>query len=79
MGQKVRGSNPDKGENPCDWKTLSFHPAVSGYLIQFREGPKLAEGEGWAPTSINYHMRCSDSKQITAATAYGIGLYFYSV
>ena len=52
MEQKVRGSNPDRGENPCDWKTLSVHPAVSGYLIQFREGSKAAEGEGWAPSSI---------------------------
>ena len=52
MGQKVWGSNPDRGENPCDWKTLSVHPAVSGYLIQFREGSKAAEGEGWAPSSI---------------------------
>ena len=43
--QKVWGSNPDRGENPCDWKTLSVHPAVSGYLIQFREGPKAKQKE----------------------------------
>ena len=52
MGQKVQGSNPDRGENPCDWKTLSVHPAVSGYLIQFTEGLMAAEEEGWAPSSI---------------------------
>ena len=52
MTQKVRGSNPNRGENPCDLKTLSVHPAVNGYLIQFREGSKAAEGEGWAPPSI---------------------------
>lgn len=46
MWQKVRGSNPDRGKNPCDWRILSVHPAVSGYLIQFRESSKAAEGEG---------------------------------
>ena len=70
MGQKVWGSNPDRGENPCDWKTLSVHPAVSGYLIQFREGSKAAKGEGWAPSSIMLCPGHGDSKQVTAATAY---------
>ena len=43
---EVMGSHPVRGENPCGWKTLSVHPAVNGYLIQFREGLKAAEGEG---------------------------------
>ena len=61
---------PNGGENTCDWKTLSVHPAVSGYLIQFGEGLKAAEGEGWAPSSIMLCPGHGDSKQVTAATAY---------
>ena len=33
-------------------KMSSFHPAVSRYLIQFREGSKAAEGEEWATSFI---------------------------
>jgi len=46
MAQNVRGSNPDRGEHPCDWKTLSIHQAVSGYLNQFIEGLKRQRKEG---------------------------------
>ena len=42
---KVTGSIPVRGENPCGWKTLSVHPAVNGYLIQFGEGTKGSDGE----------------------------------
>ena len=32
--QKVTGSSPTRAKN---WKTLTVHPAVNGYLIKFRE------------------------------------------
>ena len=50
--QKVTGSNPVRGEIPCGWKTLSVHPAMNKYLIQFKEGLKAAEGKGWAQPSM---------------------------
>ena len=37
-GAEGRGIEPRQRQNLCDWKTLSVHPAVSGYLIQFRGG-----------------------------------------
>ena len=69
MTRKVRGSNPDRGENPCDWKTPSVHPAANGYLIKFREGSK---GSGRRGMGSAFHMLCprhGDSLQVTAATA----------
>ena len=33
--RKIAGSSPAQGQ---DWKTLSVHPAVNEYLINFREG-----------------------------------------
>ena len=68
--QKVTGSIPVRGENPCGWKTLSVHPAVNGYLIQFREGLK---GSGRRGMGSAFHVLCprhGDSLQVTAATAY---------
>ena len=44
-GAEGRGIEPRQRQNLCDWKTLSVHPAVSGYLIQFREGLKRQRKE----------------------------------
>ena len=35
--RKVAGSSPARSK---DWKTLTDHPAVNGYLINFREGQR---------------------------------------
>ena len=52
-GAEGRGIEPRQRQNLCDWKTLSVHPAVSGYLIQFREGTK---GSGWRGMGSAIHI-----------------------
>ena len=52
------------------WLENSVHPAVNGYLIQFREGIK---GSGRRGMGSAIYMLCpghGDSLLVTAATAY---------
>ena len=52
-GAEGPGFEPRQRQNLCDWKTLSVHPAVSGYLIQFRGGIK---GSRWRGMGSAIHI-----------------------